>query len=324
MADPSEDRNSRRTTRAIVAVATLVACLAAVHCGGGNSATGPTPPPGTTPPGDPGPPPPTPPPSGPQIFVGAGDIAMCDALEPARQTAQLLRGIGGTVFTLGDNAYMGGTIQEFRQCYDPTWGTEKFRTRPTLGNHEYEGGNAGGPYFEYFGGNAGPPGLGYYSFPIGSWHAIALNSNISASEGSAQGQWLKADLAANGARCTIAYWHHPLFTSGQNGPQGVGADFWRLLYNAGADVVMNGHDHLYERFAPQDPNGRPDPQRGMREFLVGSGGAMLYNFTSHAANSERQIRAFGVLKLTLDTDTYSWEFIQPGGAVGDSGSGQCH
>ena len=325
MADPSEDRNSRRTTRAIVAVATLVACLAAVHCGGGNSATGPTPPPGTTPPGDPGPPPPTPPPSGPQIFVGAGDIAMCDALEPARETGRLLKGIGGFVFALGDNAYFGGTAREYRECYDDAWGSEKFRTRPVLGNHEYEGGNAGGPYFDYFLGQAGPAGLGYYSFELNSnWHAIALNSNISMAEGSPQGAWLKADLAASRTRCTVAYWHHPLFTSSQNGPQVFTRDFWRILYAAGADVVLVGHDHVYERFAPQDADGRIDPARGMREFLVGTGGAFLYNFVTVAPNSEVRLRTFGVLKLTLESNSYQWQFIQTSGATGDSGTGQCH
>jgi hypothetical protein len=236
----------------------------------------------------------------------------------------LLAGIGGTVFTLGDNAYFGGSAQEYRQCYDPTWGREKARTRPTLGNHEYEGGNSGGPYFDYFGANAGLPGLGYYSFELGNWHAIALNSNLPTSENSPQGQWLKGDLAASRAKCTIAYWHHPLFTSGQNGNQTFMRDFWRLLYNAGADVVMAGHDHLYERFAPQDADGRLDTQRGMREFVVGSGGAMLYDFVTQAPNSERRVRNFGVLKLTLDAESYTWEFIQVGGGVGDSGTGQCH
>jgi hypothetical protein len=317
--------SSHRAARATLTLGVLVVCIAAVRCGGRTS-TGPTPPPTSTIPGNPGPPNPPPPPSATQIFVGAGDIAMCDALDPARQTGRLVQGIGGTVFALGDNAYFGGTAREYNDCYDTTWGSEKFRTRPVLGNHEYEGGNQGGPYFDYFGiSNAGMPGQGYYSFPLGSnWHAIALNSNIPASENSPQGQWLKNDLIANQTRCTVAYWHHPLFTSAQNGPQVFMRDFWRILYNAGADIVLVGHDHVYERFAPQDADGRLDPSRGMREFLVGTGGAMLYNFVTVSANSESRIRAFGVLKLTLETDTYQWQFIQTNGAVTDSGSGQCH
>lgn len=319
--------SQRRAVRATLSLLVLVVCVASVRCGGGNTSTGPTPPPPSGDPGPPGPPNPNPNPvpSSSQIFVGAGDIAMCDQLDPARQTGRLVRDIGGTVFVLGDNAYFGGTAREYRDCYDATWGGEKFRTRPVLGNHEYEGGNAGGPYFDYFGTNAGFAGQGYYSFPLGTnWHAIALNSNIPASENSPQGQWLKGDLAASRTKCTIAYWHHPLFTSGQNGPQVFMRDIWRLLYSAGADVVLNGHDHLYERFAPQDADGRLDPQRGMREFIVGTGGAFLYNFVTMAANSEHRLRAFGVLKLTLETDSYQWQFIQTNGAIGDSGTGQCH
>ena len=311
-----------RLTRVLVIAVALALCLAGIGCSGGDRATGPTAP-SAEPPGPVVPPPATP--SGTQVFVGAGDIARCDALEPARQTARLLAGIGGTVFTLGDNAYYSGTAAEFRDCYDPTWGREKSRTRPTLGNHEYEGGNAGGPYFAYFGANAGPPGLGYYSFDLGSsWHAIALNSNIQMSETSAQGQWLKSDLATSQTRCTIAYWHHPLFTSGPNGSQTFMRDFWRILYNAGADIVLSGHDHLYERFAPQDFDGRPDAQRGIRQFTVGTGGAALYDFVTRAANSEARVKAFGVLKLTLEADSYDWQFTEISGAVSDSGSGRCH
>jgi hypothetical protein len=300
-------------------------CAATISCGGSGTSNGPTPPPATsTIPG--GPPTTTTIPfSGSQIFVGAGDIAMCDELDPARQTGRLVQSIGGTVFALGDNAYFGGTTREYRDCYDTTWGADRFRTRPVLGNHEYEGGNNGGPYFDYFGGNAGLVGMGYYSFDLGAWHAIALNSNIPMSEASPQGQWLKNDLAASRSKCTIAYWHHPLFTSAQNGPQGFVRDAWRLLYAAGADVVLAGHDHVYERFAPQDSDGRFDPTRGMREFLVGTGGAFLYNFVSIAPNSEIRIRAFGILKLTLNSESYDWQFLQtPSGTPGDSGTGQCH
>jgi hypothetical protein len=298
-----------------------ILAIACVQCGG----RAPTQPSGTTPPIvlPPDPPVPTPlPPPVPvtQIFVGAGDIAMCDA--NAEATAKLLDGIGGTVFALGDQAYFSGTADEYRRCYDPTWGRHKARTRPVPGNHEYLSPGAA-PYFAYFGALAGPAGLGYYSFDVGNWHAIALNSNIDVRAGSAQGVWLRADLAANHPRCVIAYWHHPLFSSGPNGSSPEMQDFWRILYDAGADVVLSGHDHLYERFAPQDPGGAPDPSRGIREFIAGTGGAVLYQPITVKPNSERRLTAFGVLKLTLQAESYQWEFIPVSGA-GDSGSGTCH
>ena len=309
--------------RTVLAGAALVACLAAVRCGG-NTTSGPTPP-ITNPPGDPNPIPPNqPPPVTSQIFVGAGDIAMCDALEPARQTGQLLATIGGDVFTLGDNAYFSGSTREYRDCYDPTWGRERFRTHPVPGNHEYDGASAAAPYFAYFGTQAGTPGLGYYSFELGAWKIIALNSNLSPTESSPQGVWLRNELAANRLKCTLAYWHHPLFTSSQNGPQNFTRDFWRQLYAAGVDVVLNGHDHTYERVDLQDPNGQLDRARGIREFVVGTGGAPLYQFPVNAANSQAKVRAFGVLKLTLNSDSYDWQFLQVGGGVGDQGSTQCH
>ncbi|MBI2189432.1 MAG: metallophosphoesterase [Acidobacteria bacterium] len=258
-------------------------------------------------------------PAGPQTFVGAGDIAMCDANSEA--TARLLDGIGGTVFTLGDNAYFHGTREEFRDCYDPTWGRHRSRTRPVPGNHEYESPGAQ-PYFEYFGVNAGPPGLGYYSFDVGGWHAVALNSNIAIGDGSAQAAWLRADVARSQARCTIAYWHHPLFSSGSGGTAAV-RDVWRILYDAGADVVLVGHDHFYERFGPQDPGGRPDPARGLRQFTVGTGGAVLYQAGPAAPNSEARRAAFGVLRLTLASGGYDWEFVAVSGP-GDAGTATCH
>jgi hypothetical protein len=313
------------TLRGVLVGAALAICAVTSACGGGGNSTGPTPPVTTTIPGDPFPPPTTTiPASVSQVFVGAGDIAMCDTLDPARQTGRLLASIGGTVFALGDQAYFSGSAKEYRDCYDPTWGSERGRTFPVPGNHEYESGNAGIPYFNYFGGNAFGP-QGYYAHELGSaWHAIALNSNIPMGENSPQGQWLRSDLAANRKRCTVAYWHHPLFTSAQNGPTPAVRDVWRQLYAAGVDVILTGHEHVYERFAPQDPDGRLDPARGIRQFIVGTGGAFLYNFVTVAANSEARIRAFGLLKLTLDSDSYQWQFIQTNGAVADSGTGQCH
>ena len=199
----------------------LVICVACGFCGS-QSPTGPTPGP---PPGSP--PPSVPPSSGPQIFVGAGDIAMCD--RNSLETAALLDAIGGLIFTLGDNAYFQGTRQQYRDCYDTTWGRHKGRTFPVPGNHEYESPGAW-PYFEYFGEMAsGPHGEGYYSFEVGDWHAVALNSNIAVGSASPQAAWLRTDLASSRARCTIAYWHHPLFTSGPNGDMPVDA---RALANS--------------------------------------------------------------------------------------------
>jgi hypothetical protein len=255
------------------------------------------------------------------VFVGAGDIAQCN--RNAEDTARLLDTIGGTVFTTGDNAYFHGTRENFRDCYESTWGRHKTRTRPTPGNHEYESLGAAA-YFEYFGLNAGLPGLGYYSFDLGAWHAIALNSDIGVQRGSPQAAWLASDLEASSAfRCTVAYWHYPLFSSGPNGDITAMRDFWHILYEAGVDIVLNGHDHLYERFAPQDPDGRPDPARGIRQFTVGTGGASLYGFAMQRPNSEVRISTYGVLKLTLSNDAYDWEFIPVAGPR-DSGSGRCH
>ena len=253
--------------------------------------------------------------------MGAGDIAVCGS-SGTEATARLLDGIGGTVFAAGDNAYLEGTAQEYRDCYDPTWGRQKFRTRPTPGNHEYLSPGAA-PYFAYFGALAGPAGLGYYSFPLGAWHAISLNSNVAVGQSSAQGQWLRADLGSSQTKCSIAYWHHPLFTSGPNGNNTEMREFWRMLYAAGVDIIVNGHDHMYERFALQDPDGFPDPLRGIRQFTAGTGGAPLYDPVKISANSEVRIKAFGVLKLTLSAETYQWEFIAASGA-GDSGTGSCH
>jgi len=262
-------------------------------------------------------------PAPPEIFVGAGDIAMCDDFGD-EITGRLLDGISGTVFALGDNAYPSGRTEDYRNCYMPSWGRHLGRTRPTPGNHDYESPGAA-PYFQYFGGNAGPTGLGYYSFELGAWHIISLNSNVPAQINSVQGQWLKFDLASNqNTKCTLAFWHHPLFSSGQNGDSPDMRDFWRLLYDAGADLVLVGHDHDYERFATQDPDGRFDPVRGIREFVVGTGGGTLRPFLGAHANSEVRIaQAYGVLKLTLQTGGYQWDFVS-GSGPGDSGASTCH
>lgn len=256
------------------------------------------------------------------VLVGAGDIGWCGSPGPAL-TARLLDNIRGTIFTTGDNAYMSGTTAQFAECYEPTWGRHKMRTRPSPGNHDYETPGASA-YFAYFGATAGPAGLGYYSYDLGAWHIISLNSSIGARAGSAQATWLRADLEANRARCAAAYWHDPLFSSGPNGNQPQMRDVWRVLYEFGVDIVLAGDDHLYERFAPQDADGGFDPQRGIRQFVIGTGGAPLYAFESPRPNSEVRASTWGVLKLTLRSDEYLWEFISAANAAGDSGTARCH
>ena len=257
------------------------------------------------------------------VFVGAGDIANCQLLGGAHATAKLLDTIEGTIFTLGDHAYQSGTAREFKECYEPTWGRHKARTRPVPGNHDIITGG-GRAFFEYFGDAAGPDRRGYYSFNLGSWHIIALNSTASASGNSEQGKWLRADLAENPSDCVLAYWHVPVFSSGPHGRNLIMRDVWRILYEAGADVILNGHDHLYERFAPQDWKGDADAERGIRAFTVGTGGAGVYKVKLIAENSEvRDSSSYGVLKLTLSPGKYSWEFIGVNGSTRDSGSGTC-
>jgi hypothetical protein len=263
------------------------------------------------------------PPSASVVLVGAGDIADCTTGEP---TAKLLDNIAGTVFTAGDNAYTNGTASEFASCYDPSWGRHKARTRPSPGNHDYGTSGATG-YYNYFGALAGPAGLGYYSYDLGAWHIVSLNSNVSMSAGSTQEVWLRADLAASTKTCTIAYWHHPRFSSGSShGSSTQSADVFQALYNAGAEIVIVGHDHEYERFAPQTPNAVADPARGLREFVVGTGGAGLYSFGTPLPNSEvRDNTSHGVLKLTLSNGSYTWQYIPvAGNSFTDSGSGTCH
>ena len=257
------------------------------------------------------------------VFVGAGDIANCSGKND-EETAKLLDGISGTVFTLGDNVYPDGAPAEFTDCYGPTWGRHKDRTRPAPGNHDYHTSGAAG-YFNYFGAAAGDPSKGYYSFNLGAWHIISLNSEVGYGSGSAQEQWLKADLAANKSVCTLAYWHHPRFSTGQHGDSTRSQGFWQALYDNGADVILNGHDHTYQRFAPQNPGGQADPTRGIREFVVGTGGAGLYPFPTNKPTLEvRNNTTFGVLKLTLHATSYDWQFVPIAGQTfTDSGTGNC-
>jgi hypothetical protein len=259
------------------------------------------------------------------VFVGAGDIGWCGPDGGPSLTAALLDGVSGTVFVAGDSAYLHGSTENYRDCYEPSWGRFKVRTRPAPGNHEYETPGAAG-YFTYFGANAGPSGLGYYSFNLEAWHIISLDSEISAFPGSPQIEWLRADLVANPRQCTLAFFHTPVFGSGANGSNTQMQVAWRVLYDAGADVVINGHNHSYERFMPQDPEGTNDPTRGIREFVVGTGGAPLTDFPRVRGNSEvRNNSTWGVLKLTLRPNRYDWMFLPVAGATfSDSGSASCH
>ncbi len=262
------------------------------------------------------------------MLVGAGDIAVCD-WPGDEKTARLLDGIPGTVFTTGDNAYPDGSAEDFSDCYHPSWGRHRERTRPAPGNHEYYTDDGAG-YFGYFGDAAGPARKGWYSYAHGDWHVVVLNSECHAVDGceagSEQERWLRAELAANPARCTLAVWHSPLFSSGKHGGDTDVEPFWRALYDDGAEVVLNGHDHHYERFALQTPDGERDDGRGIRQFVVGTGGGYLYDVGSLEENSQFGVDdTFGVLRLRLWPDRYEWAFLRvDGGEALDSGEAVCH
>ena len=262
-------------------------------------------------------------PSAPAVFVGAGDIGDCTTRGSAL-TAQLLDRTPGTVFTAGDNAYPSGSAENLRDCYTPTWGRHLGRTRPAPGNHEYESAGAA-PYFQYFGERAGPPGLGYYSYSLGSWRVLSLNSEVGIDAGSAQMVWLRTELSSNRTACALAYFHKPLFSSGFHGDQSQMREMWRVLYELGVDVVIAAHEHNYERFAPQDFLGRFDSARGIRQFIVGTGGTALRAVGPPRPNSEVHGSSWGLLMLTLEDSLYRWEFLpaEPGGFQ-DAGVGQCH
>ena len=214
-------------------------------------------------------------------------------------------------------------MDDFQKCYGPTWGRHKQRTRPTPGNHEYHDGHATG-YFTYFGAAAGDSTNGYYSYDLGSWHVVALNSNIDVSDTSAQVGWLRADLAAHPTLCTVAYWHHAFLSSSSDATPAMAA-VWKVLYSAGVEVAVTGHHHAYERFAPVDGNAALDKKRGIREFVVGTGGAMLDNFGHTARFSERRYNDnYGVLQLQLYPGHYAWQFVSVNGHVRDRGRDRCH
>ena len=265
-------------------------------------------------------------PSSPFFNAGAGTAEDC---HQRGVSDAILAGHYDAVLPLGDEQYEGGSAAELAASYDPSWGRLKAITHPAVGNHEY-GSPGAEAYFQYFGVAAGQPDRGYYSYDLGSWHLIVLNSNcariLGCAAGSAEDAWLRADLAAHPVPCVVAYWHHPRFSSGQNGDAEFMSTIWSDLYAAGADVVLNGHDHDYERFAPQNPAGVRDDARGIREFVVGTGGKNHMKFKSIEANSEvHDNTSFGFLELTLRDGAYDWKFVSdPPGGLSDSGSGTCH
>ena len=256
------------------------------------------------------------------VLLVAGDIGVCGSTA-AVGTGQMLDMLEGTVLAVGDMAYRHGTAQEFETCYDPVWGRHKARTRPSPGNHEYETSGAQ-PYFDYFGSQAGPSGLGYYSFRSGDWLVLSLNSNLPVGGTTAQAQWIRTELMANTSRCALAYFHHPLYSSGPNGDNARLAGLWQMLYEQGVDVIVSAHEHLYERYAPMSPDGQRNDARGIRQFIVGTGGAGLYTVLRAHPQSEIQIVAHGILKLTLGAQGYDWAFLQADGVRADSGSEVCH
>jgi hypothetical protein len=262
------------------------------------------------------------------VLVAVGDIASCKS-EGDEATAALLDRQPGVIAALGDTVYESGKPEEYARCFAPAWERHKQRIRPAVGNHEYQTPGASG-YFAYFGEQAGEPGKGYYSYDLGRWHIIVLNSNCKQVGGcdadSPQVEWLRSDLAAHPTQCALAYWHHPRFSSGQHGNFPSIQTIWEILYQHGVDIVLAGHDHDYERFAPLDAQGQADPERGIRSFVVGTGGRSLRPFGEiHPASEVRDHQTYGVLKLTLRPDSYEWQFIPAaGGTFTDAGQGTCH
>jgi hypothetical protein len=269
------------------------------------------------------------------VLVGAGDIADCNSVKDDA-TANQLDSIPGVVFAAGDNAYPSGTATNFTDCYDPTWGRHKARTHPVVGNHEYDSSGTAAAYFNYFTPGVADPlgnGYGYYSFELGTWHVVVLNSDsgvTNPTSGPAQLTWLQNDLLGRTNQCVLAIVHRPLFTSGSsNGGSSRIRRLWQALENAGAEIVINGHDHLYERFAPQDSLGNATPT-GIREFIVGTGGGETHsNYVNTPTNVEASDNgnfSRGVIRLTFYDKSYRWEFLhaQGQGTFSDSGTASCH
>lgn len=263
-------------------------------------------------------------------IVAAGDIADCRRVAPeisdAARTAALVADTDAAVLTIGDNTYPVGAYAEFTDCFDATWGRFGARLRPSPGNHDYQTPGAAG-YFAYFGDRAGPDRRGYYSFDLGGWHIISMNSAVEARAGSRQFRWLLDDLEASSSTlCTLVFWHHPVFSSGPHGNDARMRDALAALHAAGADILLVGHDHVYERLAPHGPAGEPDQARGIRAFTVGTGGAPLYEFKApHPRSEVRDASTHGILRLALGDGIYRWEFVPSGGGPPrDQGEGACH
>ncbi|HEX4805710.1 MAG TPA: metallophosphoesterase [Conexibacter sp.] len=267
-------------------------------------------------------------------LVAAGDIACPAGMAPGRfacrqaDTAALVARLRpDAVAALGDLQYERGSLADFRASFDRTWGRFGRLLHPAAGNHEYGTPGAAGYFATFPSGRAGRPGEGWYAYALGSWHVVVLNANcdiVGCGAGSPQQRWLAADLAAHRARCTLAYWHQPRFSSGLHGSDAALAPLWRTLQQAGADVVLSGHDHDYERFAPQDADGRLDRRHGVVQFVVGGGGRSLYPIPRAAPNSRARASTFGVLRLTLGRGAYAWRFVgAAGGRFHDAGAARC-
>jgi hypothetical protein len=326
------------TLRLALVVASAIALM---ECGGGGSPTSPapvttvdpnTPVPGTPPVSsnpDPQPviptvPPVVPPPGSGSTFVNVlGDTGWCGspALGPL---ARLFERFDGDILLAGDLAYPSGTMEEFKQCFEPSFGRFKARMRATPGNHDYVASVNADSYFTYFGDRSGPNRLGYYSFRAAEWTVLMLNSNVPINRDSAQFAWVRNTMQQAPTLCTMAVLHHPFDSSGINGPTPGLRDIWELMYNLGGDVVIAGHDHVYERHAPVNTDQRPDAAKGIRQFTVGTGGAPLYNQVRHAFNSEYFAATFGMLRLKLDPALYEWQFMDMNGNVIDRGLNICH
>jgi 3',5'-cyclic AMP phosphodiesterase CpdA len=257
-------------------------------------------------------------------LVAAGDIASC-WWRGDGATGLLLDRLDGVIAPLGDLAYQRGSEAQFADCYGPTWGRHRERTRPAIGNHDRRT-EKGGPYHRYFGARAGKPGEAWYAYELDGWKVVVLNTETDIDAGSPQLRWLAAELRTDPKRCTLAYMHRPRFSSGDHGGTRRVLDAWRVMYDGGVDVVLAGHDHLYERFAPLTPDGEPDAERGIVSFVVGTGGAPLYSYGELEPHSViRQNTVHGVLALRFEPEGYEWEFVPVAGEqFEDRGKARCH
>jgi len=268
-----------------------------------------------------------------QVLLAAGDIAECDHQGDEATGRILAEYPNATIATLGDNAYQDGTLEEFQSCYAPSWGPFKDRTRPATGNHDEATKNAQG-YWDFFGAQGGPYDRYYYSYDLGAWHIVVLNSDCwrvgGCEAGDPQAQWLQRDLEQHPNLCILAYWHRPPFSSGRYGdPKDTERvrPLWRVLFEKGADVLLTGHEHSYERFAPMNAEGERDDASGVRLFVVGTGGGNLRDFENNPlpTTEVRDDQTWGVLKLTLKPTGYDWNFLPVAGKTfADSGSATCH